>query len=516
MKKIVLLFLAPVWPLLLVAQNPQVTTDHGLVEGSMDENHILSFKGIPFAAPPVGSLRWRPPQPADSWEGVKMCTEFGPSPIQPKPAPFMFWSSEFLIPESPISEDCLYLNVWTKETDLKNKKPVIVYIYGGGFRTGGAGCPIYDGTAMAKKDVVFVSFNYRVGLFGFLAHPGLTAESEQQTSGNYALLDMVAALKWVQDNISVFGGDPDNVTIAGQSAGAFAVNYLTVSPLARGLFHKAIAESGGNFYNARGRRTMGLLGAERAGTELAKSLNCSSVEELRALPADAILKANGGTSWPIVDGYVIPSDIYHSYARGEQAGVPLIVGWNANDLVVVDDKSTDKFEQNLQTRFGELAPAFLAAYPHSTPEQTRQSQRKMSRDETFAVQGYAWAKFQSILPESDVFVYNFNRRLPANDEASDFGAFHSSEIVYAYDNLHTLDRPWDQVDREIADRMSDYWVNFAKDDDPNGPGLPEWEPFGPEAPNVMVIDTHMASRELPDLEQLSLWESYFRKSLESQ
>jgi len=516
MKKIVLSLLAPVWPLLLVAQNPQVATDHGLVKGRMDENHILSFKGIPFAAPPVGSLRWRPPQPADSWEGIKLCTEFGPSPIQPKPAPFMFWSSEFLIPESPISEDCLYLNVWTKELNPQKKKPVLVYIYGGGFRTGGAGCPIYDGAAMAGKDVVFVTFNYRVGIFGFLAHPGLTGESEQHSSGNYALLDMIAALDWVKANIAAFGGDPDNVTIAGQSAGAFAVNYLTVSPLAKGLFNRAIAESGGSFYSAAGRQVQGLKRAEKAGTELAESLKCASVAELRALPANTLLQASGGTSSPIVDGYVILKSIYRAYEQQEQATVPLLLGWNADDLVYVDSMNPEEFEQSVRTRFGDLAPDFLAAYPHATTEEVKRSQRKMSRDEIFAVQGFAWAGFQSKLPGSDVFVYNFNHRLPAHGHADDFGAFHSGEIVYAYDNLHTLDRPWEPTDREIADQMSAYWANFARNGDPNGTGLPEWEPFEPDSTKVMVFDTDTETRTLPDLNQLRLWESYFRQSLESQ
>ena len=517
MKKFLTSFLLLLLPLGLLPQNPVVMTDHGLVEGSLGENKILSFKGIPFAAPPVGSLRWKPPLPAASWEGIKHCVSYGPSPVQAKPAPFMFWSSEFLIPESPISEDCLYLNVWTKELAPEKKKPVLVYIYGGGFRSGGAGCPIYDGTSMAKKDVVFVNFNYRVGLFGFLAHPGLSAESPEHTSGNYALQDMIAALKWVRDNIAAFGGDPQNVTIAGQSAGAFAVNYLTVSPLAHGLFQKAIAESGGNFYTAANRRIQGLKLAERSGTELAKSLNCSSVAELRALPAGTILQANGGTTWPIVDGYVIPSGIYKAYAQGEQAAVPLIVGWNADDRVFADaGKSPSEFEKALKDRFGDLAPSFLSVYPHSTLEKVRESQRKMSRDETFAVQGYAWAEFQSNLSGSDVFVYNFNRKLPANDKSSAFGAFHSGEIVYAYGNLSTLNRPWEPVDYEISNKMSDYWANFARYGNPNAPGLPKWQPFDSDSRNAMIIDNQMKSAELPDLEQLNLWESYFRKSLDNE
>jgi para-nitrobenzyl esterase len=204
------------------------------------ESSLISYKGIPFAAPPVGELRWKAPQALEPWEGILECDAFGPSPVQGKPMAFMFWSEEFLIPADPISEDCLYLNVWTEAETIEEKLPVIVYIYGGGFRSGGSGCAIYDGASMASKGVVFVSINYRVGLFGFLAHPELTAESEYGSSGNYGILDMIAALKWVNRNISQFGGDPGNVTIAGQSAGAFGVNYLTVSPLARGTFHRAL------------------------------------------------------------------------------------------------------------------------------------------------------------------------------------------------------------------------------------------------------------------------------------
>src|SRR6201996_1636746 len=223
----------------------EVRTEAGLVSGVANSTgDVTAYKGIPFAAPPVGELRWKAPEPVKHWDGVRKCDAFGPSPMQDKPIPFAVYTSEFLIPEAPISEDCLYLNVWTGAKAKTEKKAVFVWIYGGGFTSGGSACDIYNGEALAKKGVVFVSINYRVGVFGFFAHPELTKESLIHSSGNYGLMDQIAALKWVKKNIAAFGGDPDNVTIAGQSAGSMSVNALVSSPLTKGLFNRAIAESG--------------------------------------------------------------------------------------------------------------------------------------------------------------------------------------------------------------------------------------------------------------------------------
>ncbi|MEK6546992.1 MAG: carboxylesterase family protein, partial [Bacteroidota bacterium] len=243
-----------------LAQTVQVKTQQGIVEGEKI-GQLNRFLGIPFAQPPVGDLRWKAPQEIVPWNGVKITKAYGPSPMQAEPKPFMVWSEEYLIPKEPISEDCLYLNVWS-DSQSNAPKPVLVYIYGGGFRSGGAACPIYDGAATASKGVVFVSINYRVGTFGFLAHPELSKESPSGTSGNYGLLDMIAALKWVKANIAAFGGDPNQVTIAGQSAGAFAVNYLCASPLAKGLFKRAIAESGSAMLSSPLRPALNQAGAE--------------------------------------------------------------------------------------------------------------------------------------------------------------------------------------------------------------------------------------------------------------
>lgn len=510
-----------IWPLVMAivlaactASETSVTEtvhlESGYISGYGDtESGVISFKGIPFAAPPVGDLRWKAPQPVEAWEGTRKCLAFGPSPVQAAPAPFMFWSEEFLIPEEPIQEDCLYLNVWTKAETEADQLPVLVYIYGGGFRSGGSGCAIYDGSNMAEKGVIFVSINYRVGVFGFLAHPELTGESGYGSSGNYAILDMIAALEWVQQNIDRFGGDPGNVTIAGQSAGSFAVNYLTVSPLAKGLFHRAIAQSGAAFLASPFRPGTSLDEAEQAGVAFGEELGATSIAELRSLPADSILRASGGMSGPFIDGYVLPESVMDAYTNGHQNNVSVITGWNKDDRVLPRTQTADKFREQIQARFGDLADDCLAVYPAGTEEEATRSQYDMSRDETFGIQAYIWAKTQTALGGSAVYLYNFNRPLPAHTPETQFGAFHSSEIVYAYDNLHTLDRPWESTDQEIAGLMSAYWVNFARKGDPNGPGLPRWEYYTPQKEEAMQFDSNTDQEIIPNLEQLKFWENYF-------
>ena len=285
-------------------------TDAGTVSGiSNSSGDVTAFKGIPFAAPPVGDLRWKAPQPAKHWDGVKLCDAFGPSPMQAKPAPMMVYTSEFLIPEKPISEDCLYLNVWTNAIAKKDKKPVFVWIYGGGFGSGGSACSIYDGEALAKKGIIFVSINYRVGAFGFFAHPELSKESPDKASGNYGLLDQIAALKWVKQNISTFGGDPDNVTVAGQSAGSMSVNCLVASPLTKGLFKKAIAESGSFLTPSPYFNTSSLSSAEEKGKKAAEKAGVNSLAEMRNMSAEDVMNKFQGMYAPVVDGYVLPEPV---------------------------------------------------------------------------------------------------------------------------------------------------------------------------------------------------------------
>jgi len=487
-----------------------VGTDAGVISGVKDpDSGILSFKGIPFAAPPVGDLRWKAPQPVTPWTDTLVCEAFGPSPMQAPPAPFMFWSAEFLIPKEPIGEDCLSLNVWTGATTTQDRLPVLVYIYGGGFRSGGSGCAIYDGASMAGKGFVFVSINYRVGVFGFLAHPDLTAESELGTSGNYAILDMIAALEWVNRNIVQFGGDPSNVTIAGQSAGAFAVNYLTACPLAAGLFQRAIAESGADFVSSPLRPGLDLHGAEQMGIEFGKQLDAGSIAELRALPAEQIQAAQGGLSSPVIDGTVLPETVMESYRNGHQNNVPVLIGWNGDDRVMARALPAGPFREQIRERFGEMAGDFFSVYPADTEEEATQSQFDMGRDQTFGIQMVTWARVQGGIPGAPVYLYNFNRALPAHSPETAFGAFHSGEIVYAYDNLATLDRPWEPVDRQIAGTMSAYWANFVRTGDPNGPGLPAWEPYDEQGEPAMIIDTVIEQQTLPDVDKLNFWEHYY-------
>lgn len=485
-----------------------VKTDKGTIEGYENQG-IRIFKGIPFAAPPVGELRWKAPQPTKSWAGIKKCTTYSASPMQASPAPFMCWSEEFLIPKEPISEDCLYLNVWSGAKSNKEKRPVLVYIYGGGFRSGGAACAIYDGEAMAKKGVVVVNINYRVGVFGFLAHPELSEESGKKASGNYALMDMIAALKWVQKNIEAFGGDASNVTIAGQSAGAFGVNYLVASPLTKGLIHKAIAESGGSFYKNPLRPNVDMKGAEEMGVKYAKSLNCNSLAELRAKSAEEIQKSQGGLSSPIVDGYLMPEGIFEIFSKGKQNDIPTIVGWNEDDRIGGPPAKAEVFREQMKKRFGDTSSDFFKAYPAETEKQATQSQMALGRDETFGIQDYTWAKMQTQTGKSKAFVYNFNRKLPAYSPESQFGAFHTGEVPYAYNNLHTVKRPWEQIDYKIADTMSSYWVNFAKTGNPNGNGLPKWETYNLIDEQVIIIDKIIESKPLPSKPQMAFWEKYF-------
>jgi para-nitrobenzyl esterase len=500
MKKILLILLTP---FMLKAQSPIITTASGKLSG-VEENGIQIFKGIPFAAPPVGDLRWKAPQPVTPWNGVKKCIAFGASPVQPPPIPFMCWSEEYLIPKEPISEDCLYLNVWAPQKTT-TKKAVLVYIYGGGFRSGGAGCAIYDGTAMAKKDIVFVTINYRVGVFGFLAHPDLSKESSHKTSGNYALLDMLAALKWVKNNIASFGGDPNQVTIAGQSAGAFAVNFLAASPLTKGLIKGAIAESGGSILPSAIRPAMHLPQAEATGVDFAKSIGCSSIAELRKKSADEILNANPGAIGPFEDGYVVPSSMLQTYLNGQQNDIPTLLGWNLDDKIMGPPLTADKYVESIKSQFGANAEKILAQYPATNDAVAAVSQGEMSRDQTFGVQGYTWASLQSEHGKAPIYVYSFNRKLPPSSPANDFGAFHTGEVPYAYNNLHTIkNRPFIKEDFELADQMSSYWVNFAKTGNPNGAGLMQWPKYMKQEKQVMVFDTKLNVAPLPTDKKLSL------------
>ena len=487
-----------------------VSVDGGMIIGSFDEtNGISTFKGIPFAAPPVGDLRWKAPQPVESWEGIKQCTAFSASPIQATPAPFMMWTQEFISPKEPLNEDCLYLNIWTGAQKADENRPVFVYIYGGGFSSGSGAVPIYDGTEMAKKGLVFLTFNYRVGTMGFFAHPELTTESGYNASGNYGLLDQIEALKWVKKNIKAFGGDPDNVTIAGQSAGAFSVNYLVASPLANGLFHRAIAESGGAVLNTNQlARGSNLKKAEEAGLKFAESLGASSIAELRAKPADEILKGRVPGS-PIIDGYVLPQSVGEIFKQGKQNDVPVILGWNEDEGFGGAPVSADKFKERVKESFGDKADEFLATFPINNDEEAFAIQNDLGALQTFGVQSYKWMQLQNQTGSSKVFIYRFDRDLPYTNDMKNYGAFHTGEVPYAYNNLKMSPRPWEEVDFNLADMMSDYWVNFATTGDPNGEGLPAWESCASDNLKAMIFDEKTECKSLPSASLLDFLDKFY-------
>jgi para-nitrobenzyl esterase len=477
----------------------KIKVEGGYVSGLVNANgDVHIFKGIPFAAPPVGPLRWKAPQSVQTWSGVKVCDKFGASPMQAKPVPFSMWTREFLIPAEPISEDCLTLNVWTGAKSASEKRPVIVWIYGGGFMSGGSAVPIYDGEAMAKKGIVFVGINYRVGIFGFFAHPELTKESGKNASGNYGLMDQVAALQWVKKNIGAFGGDAENVTIAGQSAGSMSVNCLVASPLASGLFENAIAQSGASFANGNS----SLEKAEEEGKQIMKSLNVSSISEMRSIAAEDLMKKAQGFRGPIIDGFVLPDAIVNIFKNGKENKVNLMTGWNEDEgLMFGPAKKANDFEKEAITKYGSDAQKFLKFYPASNDSVAALSQLNLSRDMIFGVHNYTWANIQSTRA-SKVYVYRFTRKVPATGEYVKYGAFHTGEVPYAYDNLRFVNRPWEPIDHKLASIMSAYWTYFAKIGNPNGVDLPVWDAYTSTDKKIMVLSEDPGSKTIPDKEQL--------------
>jgi len=480
-----------------------VKVESGLLAGRVNaEGSVSIFMGIPYAAPPLGELRWKAPQPPPEWEGVRQCITPPPSAMQSKPVPFMMWSKEFMAPEEPLSEDCLFLNIWTPAGNTGEKLPVMVWIHGGAFSGGSGTVPLYDGEEMAKKGVVFITINYRLGVFGFLSHPELTAESSLQTSGNYGILDQIEALKWISRNITAFGGDPNNVTIAGQSAGSFSVNALMVSPLARGLFHRAIGQSGGMFSGGPG-LVNDLKSAESAGADFARQLNASSVATLRTLSAEELMKVRG--QWGITtDNIVIPS-ASGVFSEGRQNDVPLLSGWNADDGFASGEKlSVEAYKKTAEERYDAFASDYLKAFPANNEEDV-QKWMKLTSVLSFGWQNYNWVKIQAATGQNKAFLYFFSRVPPGEP---DFGAFHSAEFGYALNTLKLWDRPFTETDYNLARQMSSYWVNFARSGDPNGEGLPFWPSFDPFSPRIIEFGNEAAETPLPFREQFEFFDKF--------
>ncbi len=468
-------------------QDLVVKTENGLVEGSATiDKKIRIFKGIPFASPPIGELRWKAPTPVQNWTGIRKCTNFSASPIQDTPKPFYCWSEEFIAKPEPLSEDCLYLNVWTSAGKSNDKKPVFVWIYGGGLSSGSANCDIYDGEEMAKQGVVFVSLNYRVGVLGFMAHPELSKESGHQASGNYGFMDQIAALRWVQKNIQSFGGDPTNVTIAGQSAGAFSVNALIASPLAKGLFQKAIVQSGGILSS---RLRMDLAQAEKQGLEVMNKMKVSSLAELRQIPASDLQKLAVGPEigrfGVTIDNYVLPNNLIEHFQKGLHNQVSLMAGWVTGDggLMGPSRGSIDDFRKDAQEKYGKRAEEFLSIFQANNEEQLKSSKNILGLVGFACLPAHLLSKFNT----KDSYVYQFNYVPTDKPGFPNYGAFHTSEVPFSLHTLHLWKRPWKEIDAKIEQQMSAYWINFAKTGNPNGENLPTWSKYNPNECNILEI-----------------------------
>jgi para-nitrobenzyl esterase len=485
-----------------------VQTDGGLVEG-VRTGPLTVYKGIPFAAPPVGSLRWREAQPVNPWKGVRKADKFAPACMQ---------TGVSMPGETPpvSSEDCLYLNIWTPARNDDARLPVMVWIYGGGFFNGSASMPLYWGDRLARKGAVVVTFGYRTGPFGFLALPELTRESPHHTSGNYGLLDQIAALQWVQRNIQAFGGDPGCVTIFGQSAGANSVSILMASPIAKGLFQRALGQSSGMFEPLKLAPNYLLANAEHDGEAYAASLGAHSLAELRALSASELLKGKAGEiSHPVIEPHVLPESPYDAFAQNRQNDVPILIGSNADEArSLVPDLNTIKaetFTADITKRWGPLPPQLLEAYPHATDEQARKARLGFERDLRFGWDMWAWARLQAIKGRNSVYYYQFAHKppFPKGSVYEGWGASHYAELWYMFDHLQLEPWHWSAADRKLADVMSSYWVNFAKSGNPNGAGLPVWPEFTSTDNRVLYLNDPIYTGGVPNIETLKVFDTVY-------
>jgi para-nitrobenzyl esterase len=512
-----------------MASATQVRTVNGIIEGVLDEERgVRIFRGVPFARPPVGDLRWRPPQPVEDWDGVRPAKEFGPRPMQMRP----FGDMNFRSPCT--SEDCLYLNVWAPAASDAERLPVLVYFYGGGNIAGDSSEPRYDGTSMACRGIVAVTVNYRLQVFGFFSHPELTAESPHNASGNYGYMDQQAALAWVRENIAAFGGDPDRVTIAGESAGSISVCAQMVSPLSRGLFAGAIGESGGLINPTL--PAIPLEDAEKNGLEIAERVGASSLAELRAIPAEQLLQAVADLGpqrfTGVIDGHFFPKDPVDILVSGEQAKVPLLVGWNSEEMnyrALMGDvpPTVEGFRQVVTELYGEQAEEVLRLYPTETDEEVAQAATDLAGDRFISYSTWKWGDAHAQTGGQPVYRYYYCRpRPPMRPEMGDAvpglaggvvrgeearahvmpparGAVHSAEIEYALGNLDSnMVYAWTPEDYQVSATMQSYFANFIIKGDPNGPGLPHWPALNEgDTPHLMRIDVTSAAKPVRDRER---------------
>ncbi len=478
----------------------------GEISGTVVDG-ISEFKGIPFAAPPVGALRWKAPRPVRPWSGVRRTVNFGTACMQTG-------GGGGAGPGIPYGEDCLFIDVWSPAKSAGERLPVIAWIYGGAFAAGATSNPLYDGANFAKKGVVFVSISYRVGPFGFLATPELSRESGHG-SGNYGLLDMIAGLRWIQANVSKFGGDPAKVTILGHSAGGWAVSMLAGSPLAKGLFRGVISESGANFTPPEdspwaGTTFQTLRLAEQGGQGFLDKLGAHSLAEARALPADKVLagvRGGGVRFWPPLDGYVNRGDEVLLWRDGHFNDTPIMVGDVSDEAAAFGARkaTSASFEDQVRKDYGKSADAILAAYPHATDEDATRSSTELASDTTFDWGQFTWAREQSAHGRGKVHVYWFDK--PSERDPN--GSPHGSEVAYVFGNLGLRGPGPSAEDRALSDRMQAYWVNFAKSLDPNGAGVPEWPVFTATNPQVMRFGREPGPAPHPILGRLKVLDGYY-------
>ncbi len=457
----------------------RISTDKGEIAGKLsDDGQVRAFLGVPYAAPPVGPLRWKPPQPAEPWKDLRPTQSYGSHCMQVN----QFADMTFHDPGA--SENCLTLNVWTPATAVQGAKlPVMVWIYGGGFSAGSTSERRQDGEAFAKKGVLLVSMNYRLSIFGFFAHPALAAESRQHAAGNYGLMDQAAALQWVRRNIAAFGGDPGNVTLFGESAGSFSVSAQMASPIAKDTLAHAIGESGGAF-SRTGLPFPTLTVAEAKDEAFARDvLGKTSLAELRAMPAADLVKAVEAQKTPAVrfgpdvDGVFLPESVPAIYAAGKQAHIPLLAGWNRDEGGPPRDSVTlETYQQTAQTMWGPHAEEFEKVYSATNDEQARRTMADLARDQFIAASTWEWIEAQVKTGDAPVYRFRFDRPSPGDRfHPASSGVFHSSEIEYVFGNLNVRPAaPWTAEDYKLSETVQNYWVNFAKTGDPNGPGLPKW------------------------------------------
>ena len=510
MKKILLFIALIITPACLLAQaNPQVTIANGTLQGTTDSTGITSFKGIPYAQPPVGDLRWKEPQPPLDWMGVRMAYKFGPQAMQR----YVFTDMQFR--SNGKSEDCLYLNVWSPAKKANAGLPVLVYFYGGGFMAGDGSEYRYDGESLAQKGIVTVTINYRLGIFGFLAHPDLTKESPHHSSGNYGLMDQHAALLWVQKNIAAFGGDPNKVTIAGESAGSMSVSAQVASPLSKGLFRGAIAESGAELGNLS---PISLAAAEQNGVKFAQSINATSIADLRKIPSDSLLKISSffRTS-STVDGYFLPETPTAIMLAGNQMHVPLLAGWNSAEVdyhsVLGKDSTTiANYKKALQNFYGAHADEVFNAYPAANDTEVMRAATNLASDRFIVYSTWKFIDLQSKTSGKPVYRYRFARMRPltvdGKPNGNAMGASHASEIEFALGNLSTNKvYAWSVDDYKVSNTMESYFANFIKTGNPNGADLPHWPKLQSNPPQVMVIDLNSHAEAEKDQSRYLLQDS---------